>query len=140
MMSLYVSGPMTGRPNMNFEAFNDLTCRLRWLGYTVTNPVEINPDPSADWLDCIAADIAAMRYVDGIVQMPGWETSFGAWIEYLVALKYGLDVYCVADSRIGYIKKTASHPLSIWSSISYAGALLALRCFKTKRAKYREAV
>jgi hypothetical protein len=67
---------------------------MRW---EVVNPVEINPDPEAKWLDCIAADLKAMDGCTAICLLPGWTNSFGAKIERLAADKLGLEIYNLAD-------------------------------------------
>jgi hypothetical protein len=45
----------------------------------------------------MAADLAAMKGCTAICMLPGWEQSFGARIEHLVAQKLGLDIFGVAD-------------------------------------------
>ena len=57
---LYLAGPMTGLPELNFPAFHAEAARLRALGYEVVNPAEINVDPAAGWLACMRADIAQL--------------------------------------------------------------------------------
>jgi hypothetical protein len=94
---IYISGPMSGLPNLNFPAFNRAAVRLRNLRWEVVNPVEINPDLDADWLDCIAADVIAMKGCTAICMLPEWMTSYGARIEHLVAQKLGLEVFDLAE-------------------------------------------
>lgn len=94
---LYLSGPMSGLPSLNFPAFNRAALRLRNLRWEVVNPVEINGDPAADWLDCIAADLLAMKGCTAICLLPGWTNSFGAKIERMAADKMGLEVFHLAD-------------------------------------------
>ena len=89
-MKIYVSGPMTGIPELNFPAFNRVTVLLRSQGHEVINPVEINPDPNADWYDCIVADIRAMQGCDAICLLKGWHNSWGAKIEYCVAKRHNM--------------------------------------------------
>lgn len=96
-MKAYISGPMTGYKNLNFDAFNEAEAKLRALGWDVVNPVTINPDPSTDWLDCIAADLLAMRDCKAIVFLPGHEESFGARIEALAAQRMGFKTYKLED-------------------------------------------
>lgn len=38
MKRLYLSGPMTGKPALNFPAFHAEAARLLALGYEVVNP------------------------------------------------------------------------------------------------------
>ena len=92
MPKVYISGPMTGYPDLNFPAFNAKAKELRDRGYDVVNPVDINPDPSADWYDCIVADILAMRDCTTIYMLDGWYMSAGANIERWVAIKNNMTI------------------------------------------------
>ena len=73
MKRIYIAGPMTGLPDLNFPAFHAEAARLRALGYEVSNPAEINPDPTAGWEACMRADIAELVKCDGVALLPGWE-------------------------------------------------------------------
>lgn len=42
MKHLYISGPITGMPDLNFPAFHAAAAALRAAGYTVTNPAELD--------------------------------------------------------------------------------------------------
>lgn len=91
-MKLYIAGPMTGYPQLNFPAFHDMAARLRGLGHDVVNPAEINADPSAGWADCMRADIAELVKCEGIVTLPGWNRSRGASLEVHIACLLGMSV------------------------------------------------
>lgn len=91
-MKIYVCGPMTGMPDMNFPAFHRETKYLRDMGEEVVNPAEINPDINADWTECMIEDIKQLSTCDAIYMLRGWQTSYGAQIEYLVAKKLGLTI------------------------------------------------
>lgn len=116
-MRIYVAGPMTGHPELNFPAFHAAAATLRMLGHHVENPAEINPDQSAEWLDCMRADIAQLVTCDAVYMLQGWEGSRGAQLEYAVAVGLGLKcIYAVGDraapvSNPGNPRK-ASFPLS----------------------------
>ena len=44
-MKYYIAGPMTGRPNNNFQAFHAAAANLRGQGHEVVNPAELQaPD------------------------------------------------------------------------------------------------
>jgi len=100
MTVLYISGPMTGLPELNFPAFHAAADLLRGRGFEVVNPAEINPDPNAAWADCLKQDIRALLDCDGIVMLPGYEGSKGARLELLIAAELGLRVYSIGDFTI----------------------------------------
>ena len=89
---LYLSGPMTGLPGLNFAAFNTAALALRAQGFVVVNPAEINPDGAMPWHLCMRADIKALCDCDAIVLLPGWERSQGAALELHVAQRLQLEV------------------------------------------------
>ena len=93
MKRIYIAGPMTGLPDLNFPAFHAEAARLRALGYEVSNPAEINPDPTAGWEACMRADIAELVKCDGVALLPGWERSRGASLEAHIA--HNLDMRLV---------------------------------------------
>ncbi len=92
-MRIYLAGPMTGLPELNFPAFNAMAARLRELGQEVANPAEINADPDANWRDCMKADIAQLVTCDAIATLPGWAASRGASLEVFIATQLGLAVH-----------------------------------------------
>ena len=94
---LYVSGPMTGLPSLNFPAFIDATRTLRSMGYQVTNPVEINDDKNAKWEDCLKKDIEELMKCDAIVLLDGWSMSRGARLEMYVAAEVGMGILFYKD-------------------------------------------
>ncbi|MDF3821990.1 DUF4406 domain-containing protein [Leptospira sp. 96542] len=91
-MKLYIAGPMTGLPDLNFPAFHAQAARLRAQGHEVVNPAELNPDPAMPWAECMLRDLAALTRCDGVVLLPGWDQSPGAQIERLWAQRLGLSV------------------------------------------------
>jgi hypothetical protein len=92
MKRLYLSGPMTGLPDLNFPAFNEAAATLRAQGLEVVNPAEINPSGSVTWEACMRADIKALCDCDAIVLLPGWERSSGANLELHLAHRLGLQI------------------------------------------------
>lgn len=103
MMRVYLAGPMTGHPGLNFAAFADATVELRARGYDVWSPAEadlaagLDPDetvmeaprPLAEYL---VDDLAEVCRSEAVVVLPGWEASRGARIEVGVARGLGLPV------------------------------------------------
>ncbi|WP_250451182.1 DUF4406 domain-containing protein [Caballeronia sp. ATUFL_M2_KS44] len=92
-MRLYIAGPMSGYPELNFPAFHAEAARLRALGYEIVNPAEIDVGPNPDWLTAMRADIKQLVDCDGIALLIGWQASAGANIEHSLARGLGLRVY-----------------------------------------------
>jgi len=97
-MKVYIAGPMTGIPNLNFPAFHEAASRLRAEGHYVVNPAEINVDPSAGWLECMRADIRELVTCEAIFLLPGWELSRGATLERHIAERLGFVI--LADDEV----------------------------------------
>lgn len=95
---IYISGPMTGLPNLNRSAFNAVARMLRDYQHIVINPVEIGASLPADatWHDFMRADIAALCRADTLVLLPGWERSAGAQLELHIAHRLGLEIHTTA--------------------------------------------
>lgn len=89
---IYLSGPMTGLPDLNFPAFHAAAAELRAAGHEVVNPAEINVGTDPTWEQCMRADIRQLCDCDAIALMPGWEHSKGANLEAHIAHRLGLEV------------------------------------------------
>lgn len=92
MKRIYLSGPMTGLPDLNFPAFNTEAARLRGNGYEVVNPAELNPEHQKSWEDCLRADLRDMLTCDVLALLPAWQTSKGAHLEVHVAHRVGMTI------------------------------------------------
>ncbi len=88
-MRVYVSGPMTGLPGLNFPAFEAAATALRAKGYEVVSPHE-DDKPGLEWHEYLRADLALLVTCDAIASLPGWEQSKGARLEHHVADELGL--------------------------------------------------
>lgn len=86
-MKVYISGPITGKPNNNAKAFYDAAWYLYQHKHDWINPLEIsNSLPhNSTWLDYIKADIVELMKCEGIYMMKGWLFSRGARIERIIA-------------------------------------------------------
>lgn len=91
-MRVYISGPMTGLPELNFPAFHRATKQWRDGGSEVVNPAELNPDLASTWRDCMKVDIVALLDCECIFMLAGWENSKGANLEKLIAEALEMDV------------------------------------------------
>lgn len=88
MSKLYLSGPMRGKDNLNFEAFDNAAALLRRKGFTVFSPAEADrtagyngANGERGWKECIIQDAKEVCEADGIVLLPGWEDSRGVFAE-----------------------------------------------------------
>jgi hypothetical protein len=93
---IYLSGPMTGLPDLNFPAFYSMAARLRAAGYAVINPAELD-HPTKEWSDCLRRDIVALMGCHTVATLPGWEHSKGARLEVLIADRLGMSVVSAHD-------------------------------------------
>ncbi|WP_252109091.1 MULTISPECIES: DUF4406 domain-containing protein [unclassified Halomonas] len=93
MKRIYISGPMTGLPGLNFESFNRAAKTLRTLGHQVSNPAE-NEDAGEllSWEEYLRLDLIDMLKCDTVALLPGWESSKGAQLELHVAHRVGIEV------------------------------------------------
>jgi hypothetical protein len=97
---VYLSGPMTGIADWNLPAFNQAADKLRRMGYTVSNPAEYGADPALSWAACLRRDIKDLVDCDVLVQLPGWENSRGANLEWDIARRLGMNVVSYADLAV----------------------------------------
>jgi hypothetical protein len=88
-MKVYISGPMTGLPNLNREAFEAAEKMLDRKKCYVANPHKIE-SPLDTYEGHMAADIRELTYCDAIYLLPGWSESRGAQAEFAVAKVLGL--------------------------------------------------
>ena len=92
MKRIYLSGPMSGLPELNFPAFHAEAARLRALGFEVVNPADLNPDPDTGWHECMRNDLKALLDCDTLALLDGWQRSTGAHLEMHVAHRVGMEI------------------------------------------------
>ena len=91
MKRLYLSGPMTGLPELNYPAFFAAATTLRTLGYEVLNPAEnFDGDQALPYATYFRADLHLLLSADALVALPNWMRSRGACLE--IALAQVLDL------------------------------------------------
>lgn len=95
--SIYVSGPMRGKPGLNKEAFEAVAKMLYDDGWSAHNPHEANAQNGFSDEELfqvyIRADINALLEADAICLLPGWRSSEGARLEVAVARALDLEFY-----------------------------------------------
>lgn len=85
----YLSGAMSGYPNLNIPLFERVAAAFRAQGIAIISPPELCPS-DIDWETAMALDLVAMRQARGVLLLPGWELSRGARIEWAWAKALGL--------------------------------------------------
>lgn len=92
-MKIYIAGPMSGLPDLNYPAFHAEAARLRALGHEVENPAE-NPVPpcGGTWTGYMRMALRQLVECDVVVLLPGWTDSRGAVIERNLALALSMGV------------------------------------------------
>lgn len=105
-LKLYLSGPMSGLPNNNFESF-DLFKQLieEQTAYEVVSPADLDRKlgyaggdtlTGADLRKVLAQDIEELLSCDAIGLIPGWTESSGARVESHVAKALGLELLALS--------------------------------------------
>lgn len=90
MKRIYIAGPMTGLPDLNYPAFHAEAARLRGLGHHVENPAD-NPAPACgSWQGYMRLAIAQLVTCDAVFLLPGYTMSRGALLEAHIALSLGM--------------------------------------------------
>lgn len=85
-MKVYISGPMSFRPDHNFEALDAAAAYLRSLGAEVVNPADLDRNERREgWENCLRRDIQYLVGCDAVAVLPEYETSRGARLETHVA-------------------------------------------------------
>lgn len=93
MSKVYISGPMTGLPDLNYPAFHKKAEELRAKGHEVFNPAEnFDGQQDIDRQVCLRQDLKLLLKCDKIVFLEGFESSAGALLEAYVARECGIKV------------------------------------------------
>lgn len=94
MARVYIAGPMTGYPELNYPAFASAAERLRANGFEVVSPAELNPI-TEEYRAAMRKDIIALVDCDFICLLDGWEKSKGATLEHHIATVLDLTVITI---------------------------------------------
>lgn len=92
MPRIYIAGPMTGLPELNYPAFHARAAELRAQGHDVLNPAENPAPPCGTWAGYMRMALAQLVTCDTIDLLPGWRESKGANVEAWLAGLLGLKV------------------------------------------------
>jgi len=100
---IYLSGPMSGLPELNRPAFYAAAATLQAKGLKVFNPAVIRLRPEASWADYMHEAIAGMMACDSLLMLPDWEKSRGAMVEHWLARACEMPIYYSIESIKGTI-------------------------------------
>jgi hypothetical protein len=110
----YIGGPMSGKPQFNFPAFDAAAAHLREQGWEIVSPAELDSDEvraqalaspdgksvvrenevAQTWGDFLARDVKLIADgVQAIILLPGWVGSKGAVLETFVGMLCKHDFY-----------------------------------------------
>ena len=96
-MRVYISGPMSGLPDLNYPAFFEAEASLLRLGYDVENPAS-NPEPACkSWRGYMRLALVQLAKSDAVVVLDGWRKSRGARLEVLIARALEMEVFDTAE-------------------------------------------
>lgn len=95
-MIVYIAGPMTGKPEKNWQAFAYAQDKLEKLGCIVLNPAVL-PDgmPTEAYMPIC---ISMVQQADAVYCLPGWVDSLGATTERQFALYQNKLIFESLDS------------------------------------------
>lgn len=92
-MRVYLSGPMTGLPNDNFDEFNRVAEIWRQEGYRTYNPADRGRPAGWTWIDYLRDDLREISASDALAVLPGWESSHGAQLEVHIAERLEMPIF-----------------------------------------------
>lgn len=106
MIKVVLSGPMTGLPNYNFDAFDKAEVDLKKQGLLVFNPAHLGraalktygadvPKDSPVYKKLLAECKRHIEICDSLILLDGWESSSGAKseLEYALSLGKPIELY-----------------------------------------------
>jgi len=107
MPSIYIAGPMAGKPLYNFPAFDAAAAQLARDGWTPINPAQLDRDAGFDperdpvtpefLKEAMKRDLLALLEADALALLPGWPKSKGALAEKAVAQWRGIPIYTLSE-------------------------------------------
>lgn len=105
MRTIFVSGPMTGYVNYNYDEFFKVAKEIEDLGFRVVNPASIGIQEGYTWKDYMKESLMMLitNDVDTVVTLEGWTKSKGARLEVHIAKELGIEVIHVNDFLKKYI-------------------------------------
>lgn len=107
-MTIYLAGPMTGKPNFNYDQFEEVTKDLEAQGHDILSPHDVE-----QWLGIPKQEPGSQPYewyvrntmkmlleCQSIALLPAWWSSKGARLELKVARACAMPVFVCAERTI----------------------------------------
>jgi len=90
---VYIAGPMTGLPDLNYPAFNAAEEALTAAGHAVLNPARNGTIVGSNaWQQYMRLSIAQVLQAETVALLPGWVNSRGATLERRIAKALDLQI------------------------------------------------
>ena len=104
---VYISGPMTDLPRLNYPAFFAAAEQLRSKGWPTVNPADSALPLDLPWATYLRADIVILAGCTHVALLPGWERSKGAKLEVRIAKALGMACMPVHEFKTLTLQKAA---------------------------------
>lgn len=124
---VYVCGPMTGLPSLNYPAFNGMAAYVEYLFKCgVVNPAKnFGGDPNLPREAYLREDFSNLTSMcTAMVMLSGWENSQGAIKEYLIGSELKLKMFDhnfnpikPYNETLKLVKNPKGYALTIWKTI-----------------------
>jgi hypothetical protein len=93
-MKIYISGPMSGKPNLNFSEFDTARDMFLRLGYEVVSPADLERQRGElPYLEALRDDLKHLLTCQAIFMLKGWQRSHGAKAEWYIANLLGFQIF-----------------------------------------------
>lgn len=91
----YISGPISGMPNLNRHKFKAAQELLEEQGFIARNPHNFPNNHDGSWESYMKVCIPILTYCNSVYVLEGWENSRGALREVYDAEMLGIPVYSI---------------------------------------------
>ena len=92
---IYISGPMSGIENSNFDAFNEFEKKFDPEMVKFENPAKPGHIEGYEWKDYLKMALTMMLECDTVVLLEGWQNSKGCLLELHVAKSLDMRIFKV---------------------------------------------
>lgn len=106
--TIYISGKITGAPNLNIHKFSAAEEFLKQFAYVVLNPHTLRHWHDKKWWSYMRVCLREMCSATQVVVLDDWKYSRGAKIEVLVARWLNipvLEIETMSELKIGFFLK-----------------------------------